>query len=113
MPDDRVWVKFAGTMAPLTAVQAKKMARLVAKRPEQKLQVLDVAGSHGMYGIEIARRNKRAEVVAIDWECVLAVAKENALKAGIDNRYSTIPGSAFEVDYGRVYDLILVIKLLS
>jgi len=45
---------------------------------------------HGMYGIEIARRNKRAEVVAIDWECVLVVAKENALKAGIDNRYSTI-----------------------
>jgi hypothetical protein len=43
----------------------------------------------------------------IDWECVLAVAKENALKAGIDNRYSTIPGSAFEVDYGWGYDLIL------
>jgi hypothetical protein len=38
--------------------------------------VLDVAASHRMYGIEIARRNKRAEVVAIDWECVLAVAKE-------------------------------------
>lgn len=111
-PDHHVWVKFARAMAPMTAVPAKKMARLVDKRPEQKLKVLDVAASHGMYGIEIARRNKRAEVVAIDWECVLAVAKENALKAGIDNRYSTIPGSAFEVDYGRGYDLILLTNFL-
>ena len=111
-PDHRVWVKFARAMAPMTAVPAKKMARLVDKRPAQKLKVLDLAASHGMYGIEIARRNKRAEVVAIDWECVLAVAKENALTAGVDNRYSTIAGSAFEVDYGRNYDLILLTNFL-
>src|SRR4030095_6967501 len=98
-PDHHVWVNFARAMAPMISVTAKKMARLVDKSSAQKLEVLDVAASHGMYGIEIARRNKRAQVVAIDWECVLAVAKENALKAGISNRYSTIPGSAFEVDY--------------
>jgi SAM-dependent methyltransferase len=51
-------------------------------------------------------------VVAIDWECVLAVAKENALTAGVDNRYSTIAGSAFEVDYGSDYDLILLTNFL-
>jgi SAM-dependent methyltransferase len=111
-PDRHVWVNFARAMAPMSAVPAKKMARLVDKRPAQKLKVLDLAASHGMYGIEIARRNKRAEVVAIDWECVLAVAKENALKAGIDNRYSTIAGSAFEVDYGKDYDLILLTNFL-
>ena len=61
-PDHHVWVKFARAMAPMTAVPAKKMARLVDKRPAQKLKVLDLAASHGMYGIEIARRNKRAEV---------------------------------------------------
>jgi len=111
-PDHHVWVNFARAMAPMSAVPAKKMARLVDKRPAQKLKVLDLAASHGMYGIEIARRNKRAEVIAIDWECVLAVAKENALKAGIDNRYSTIAGSAFEVDYGSDYDLILLTNFL-
>jgi len=62
-PDHHVWVKFARAMAPMTAVPAKKMARLVDKRPAQKLKVLDLAASHGMYGIEIARRNKRAEVL--------------------------------------------------
>src|SRR5260370_34684469 len=111
-PDHHVWVNFARAMAPMSAVPAKKMARLIDKRPEQKLKVLDLAASHGMYGIEIARRNKQAEVVAIDWECVLAVAKENALKAGIDNRYSTIAGSAVEVDYGSDYDLILLTNFL-
>jgi len=111
-PDHHVWVNFARAMAPMSAVPAKKLARLIDKRAEQKLKVLDLAASHGMYGIELARRNKRAKVVAIDWECVLAVARENALKAGIDNRYSTIAGSAFEVDYGSDYDLILLTNFL-
>ena len=82
MPDHRVWVKFARAMSPMTAVPAKKMARLVDKRPQQKLKVLDVAASHGMYGIEIARRNKRAEVIAIDWECVLRRSKGKCSESG-------------------------------
>jgi hypothetical protein len=93
-PDHHVWVNFARAMASMTAIPAKRMARLIDKRTGSKLKVLDIAASHGMYGIEIARRNKQAEVVALDWECVLAVAKENALKAGIGDRYSTNPWSS-------------------
>src|ERR1700757_1816656 len=35
-----------------------------------------------------------------------------AIEAGIESRYSTIPGSAFEVDYGKGYDLILLTNFL-
>src|SRR2546430_6358719 len=35
-----------------------------------------------------------------DWPNVLEVAKENARKFGAEERYETIPGSAFDVDLG-------------
>src|SRR5581483_6195562 len=43
---------------------------------------------------------------------VLEVAKENAQKAGVADRYSTIPGSAFDVDLGSGYDFILIPNFL-
>jgi cyclopropane fatty-acyl-phospholipid synthase-like methyltransferase len=43
---------------------------------------------------------------------VLQVAQENAQKAGVSDRYSTIEGSAFDVDYGSGYDLILLTNFL-
>jgi hypothetical protein len=49
---------------------------------------------------------------------VLEVAKENAAAAGVLDRYSTIEGSAFDVDYGDGgdgqggYDLVLLTNFL-
>ncbi len=76
------------------------------------LKVLDIAAGHGMFGITIAQRNPEAEIVALDWAAVLEVANENAVKAGVDARYSTIAGSAFNVDYGDGYDLVLITNFL-
>jgi len=43
---------------------------------------------------------------------VLEVAKENAQRAGVAERYNTIPGSAFDVDFGSGYDIILLTNFL-
>jgi hypothetical protein len=51
-------------------------------------------------------------VVAVDWPGVLSVAEENAREAGVADRYRTLPGSAFEVEYGGGYDLALVANFL-
>jgi SAM-dependent methyltransferase len=40
------------------------------------------------------------------------VAKENAAKAGVSDRYKTIEGSAFDVDFGTGYDLVLLTNFL-
>jgi len=74
--------------------------------------VLDIAAGHGMYGITIARRNPAAQIVALDWPAVVAVAQENAKKMGVADRYSTRPGSAFEADFGESYDYILLTNIL-
>jgi 2-polyprenyl-3-methyl-5-hydroxy-6-metoxy-1,4-benzoquinol methylase len=60
----------------------------------------------------MARRNPAAQIVALDWPAVLAVAQENAKKFGVADRYTTRPGSAFEADFGEGYDTILLTNIL-
>jgi SAM-dependent methyltransferase len=43
---------------------------------------------------------------------VLAVALENATAAGVSGRYHTIPGSAFDVEYGKDFDLVMITNFL-
>jgi SAM-dependent methyltransferase len=110
--ENPVWVKFARGMAPLMAMPAQMMAKLVDPQPAAKLKILDVAAGHGLFGIAFATNNPQAEITALDWKPVLEVAKENAQKAGVADRYHTIEGSAFDVDFGSGYDLVLLTNFL-
>jgi 2-polyprenyl-3-methyl-5-hydroxy-6-metoxy-1,4-benzoquinol methylase len=74
--------------------------------------VLDIAAGHGLFGIEVAKQNLEARVVALDWAPVLAVARQNARKAGVEDRFETLPGSAFDVDFGGPYDIVLLTNFL-
>ena len=111
-PENPIWVKFARAMAPMMAMPAQLMAQLVDERTDRKLKILDIAAGHGLYGLAFATRNPQAEIVALDWPNVLEVAKENAQRVGVSDRYTTIAGSAFDVDYGTGYDLVLLTNFL-
>jgi 2-polyprenyl-3-methyl-5-hydroxy-6-metoxy-1,4-benzoquinol methylase len=108
-PDDPIWVDFARAMEPMMAMPGQFIADLVGAGSGK---VLDVAAGHGLFGIAIAKRNPTARIVAQDWANVLKVAKENAQKAGVADRYETLPGSAFDVDYGSGYDVVLLTNFL-
>ena len=111
-PDNPVWVKFARGMAPMMAMPAQLIAKLVDPQADRKLKILDIAAGHGLFGINFATNNPQAEVTAVDWKAVLEVAKENAQKMGVADRYKTIEGSAFDVDFGTGYDLVLLTNFL-
>src|SRR5689334_218081 len=111
-PDHPIWVKFARGMAPFMAMPAQLIAKLVDPAPGRKLKILDIAAGHGLYGITFATKNPQAEVTAVDWKAVLEVAKENAQKAGVADRYQKIEGSAFDVEFGSGYDLVLLTNFL-
>jgi 2-polyprenyl-3-methyl-5-hydroxy-6-metoxy-1,4-benzoquinol methylase len=111
-PDNPIWVKFARAMAPMMAMPSQLLAKLADPSADRKLKILDIAAGHGFFGIAFAVNNKQAEVVALDWPKVLEVAKENASNAGVSDRYSTIGGSAFDVDFGSGYDLVLLTNFL-
>jgi len=111
-PEHPVWVEFARAMAPMMAMPAQLMAKLVDEKPDRKQKILDIAAGHGLFGIAFAKDNPQAEVIALDWPNVLEVAKDNARNAGVDDRYSTIGGSAFTVEYGQGYDMVLLTNFL-
>lgn len=111
-PEHPIWVEFAHSMAPMAAMDAELIARLLNVGIRKQCKVLDIAAGHGMYGISLARHNPDAEIDALDWKNVLAVAQDNARKAGISSRYHTIEGSALEVDFGRGYDIVLLTNFL-
>jgi predicted nicotinamide N-methyase len=111
-PEHPVWVQFARAMASMMAMPAQLMTKLIAAEPGRKVKVLDIAAGHGIFGITFAQHNPGAEVVAVDWPNVLEVAKENAHKLGVAERYSTIPGSAFDVEFGSGYDFVLLTNFL-
>ncbi len=111
-PENPVWVKFARAMGALMALPAQLMAKLVDPAADRKLKILDIAAGHGLFGIAFATQNPQAEITALDWKAVLEVAKENAAKAGVSDRYQTIEGSAFDVEFGTGYDLVLLTNFL-
>src|SRR5258705_2075400 len=88
--DNPIWVKFARAMAPMMALPAQLMMKLVDPTADRKLKILDIAAGHGLYGLAFAKNNPQANVVALDWPNVLEVAKENAAAAGVAHRYATI-----------------------
>jgi len=76
------------------------------------VKVLDIAAGHGLFGISIAQRNPQAEIVAVDWPRVLAVATENARHAHVQDRHHTLPGDAFRVEFPNGFDVALVTNFL-
>jgi len=111
-PENPVWVQFARAMMPMMAMPAQQIASLVPCDPEKPLKVLDIAAGHGLFGIAFAQRYPQAQVTAVDWPQVLEVASENAAHAGVGKRHHALPGSAFEVEYGTGYDLVLLTNFL-
>jgi 2-polyprenyl-3-methyl-5-hydroxy-6-metoxy-1,4-benzoquinol methylase len=108
--DNPVWVDFAKGMATLNAPAAAAIAELTAG--SGPLKVLDIAAGHGLFGITIAKKNPAAQIHALDWKNVLAIARQNAVKAGIDSQWHAIEGSAFTADPGSDYDLVLVTNFI-
>jgi len=111
-PDNPVWVKFARGMGSFTGGSAISLATEMANLPMQPRKILDIAAGHGLFGIEMAKAFPSAEIVAVDWGSVLELAKQNAQQFGVAERYKVIAGSAFEVDWGTDYDLILLPNFL-
>ena len=111
-PEHPLWVEFAKSMIPMMAKPAEEIALFVRQTQPGVQKVLDIAAGHGLFGIEIARRLPEAKIVALDWPNVLAVAQELAREVGVQSRYRTIAGDAFQQELGTGYDLVLLTNFL-
>jgi 2-polyprenyl-3-methyl-5-hydroxy-6-metoxy-1,4-benzoquinol methylase len=109
--NNAIWVEFARSMPPIVGGAAQEIAE-IACGDGQPWRVLDIAAGHGLFGIAIASRNPQASITALDWAAVLEVAKENAARAGVQDRVHTVAGSAFETDLASGYDVVLLTNFL-
>jgi 2-polyprenyl-3-methyl-5-hydroxy-6-metoxy-1,4-benzoquinol methylase len=107
-PENPIWVEFAHDMATIQIPLAERIARILQADAGEKWKVLDIAAGHGVFGIALAKHNPNAEIWAQDWLHVVEVAAENACAAGVASRYHALPGSAFEIDFGSGYDIVLI-----
>ena len=110
-PEAPIWIEFAKGMGAFAGFTAKMMADLIVK-DGAPAKVLDIAAGHGLFGIEIANAAPGAHIVAQDWQQVLEVARDNAAAAGVADRWSALPGSAFDVALGDGYDVVLLTNFL-
>lgn len=111
-PNHPMWVDFARAMAPMMRMPAEQISQVLSLDPGRAWRILDIAAGHGVFGITLAQKAPLAEVTALDWPAVVEVARGNAEKAGVSDRFNTIAGSAFDVDYGTDYDIILLTNFL-
>jgi ubiquinone/menaquinone biosynthesis C-methylase UbiE len=111
-PNDPIWVDFAHSMAPMMAISAQGIASKLGAEAGEPWKVLDIAAGHGLFGVAIAEKNPNARIWALDWEAVLEVAQQNAAARGVSDRYHRIPGSAFDVEFGSGYDIVLLTNFL-
>jgi SAM-dependent methyltransferase len=111
-PENPLWVDFANKMAPMMGPMAAPLGAVVLEGRSGPMHVLDIAAGHGLFGIEIARQNPHAHVTGLDWAPVLRVALDNAKKAGVQDRYDMLPGSAFDVYFAGPYDIVLLTNFL-
>ena len=110
--DHPQWVKFARAMEKMMSLPSMLLAEVADPQASRPIRVLDIAAGHGLFGIEIARRNPGAHVTFLDWGNVLEVARQNATNAGILDQSTFLPGNAFEIDFGEGYDVVLLTNFL-
>jgi 2-polyprenyl-3-methyl-5-hydroxy-6-metoxy-1,4-benzoquinol methylase len=110
--ENPVWVDFAHSMAPMMAPMTAPLGAIVLEGLSGAVDVLDIAAGHGLFGIEVAKQNPEARIVAQDWGPVLEVARANAARAGVADRFGVLPGSAFDVDFGGPYNIVLLTNFL-
>ncbi len=106
--ENPIWEDFARSMVTMMRPPAEAIAEITGAARMGRCKILDIAAGHGIFGITLAQYNPQAEVFAVDWPNVLGIARENAASAGVASRYHLMPGSAFEIEFGDGYDLVLL-----
>jgi SAM-dependent methyltransferase len=113
-PGYEYWEDFAAHASAVASPTARLMADVLGPWAERqgRLDVLDLACGHGLYGYTLAQRQPHARVWSLDWPNVLPLALAHARRLGVGDRVSTIAGDMFAVDLGGPYDVVMITNVL-
>jgi hypothetical protein len=106
------WANYQAAMLEIAGRQAPMLAPLVPVRPGAQA-LLDVAGSHGMYGAMICRAHPPMRSEVLDLPDAVEQSRRLAREAGIDDVVTHRPGDARTADLGQQrYDVCFLGNIL-
>lgn len=113
-PEYAYWEDFAAYADVVAKPTADRLAALLGPwaSGRERLDILDVACGHGLYGFTLARSQPHARVWSLDWPNVLPIAEQHARELGVSERVRTIAGDMFEVPLGGPHDVVMVTNVL-
>jgi ubiquinone/menaquinone biosynthesis C-methylase UbiE len=80
--------------------------------PGGDAQLLDAGGGHGLYSIELCRKNPRLRAVVYDSPEALGRARDNIVASGLENRVRVRPGDLTTDDLEGPFDAVLLANVI-
>ncbi|MGW7535319.1 class I SAM-dependent methyltransferase [Amycolatopsis sp. NPDC054798] len=113
-PEFQYWEDFAENTNWFNNGAAELMAGqlLPWAKNRESVEVLDVACSHGFYGLNLAKAEPRARIWGVDWANVLTITERNYANHGMADRFRGIAGDMFAVGLGGPYDIVMITNVL-
>lgn len=113
-PGYKYWEDFAAHADAVATPTANLAADLLHgwASGRSRLDILDVACGHGLYGYTLAAREPQARVWSLDWPNVLPLARSRAESMGLGDRVHLVPGDMFRVEFGGPYDVVMITNVL-
>ena len=99
-------------MAPMMAMPAEMIAKTIGAAEGKEMESVGYRRRSRIIRRHAGAAQSQRRNCCAGLAGVLEVAKENAAAAGVADRYRTLPGSAFDVDYGAGYDVMLLTNFL-
>ena len=100
--------EFARLSVSTARVSAKALWAAVGRADiPEGARVLDVGCGSGVYGLYFIRADEQSRLVCCDSEAVLAVAREQAARMGLEHRTSFLAEDAFTANLGGEFDVVI------
>jgi len=111
LTDPGMWADYQGAMLE----NARRMAPFVAGMVPVKAgaaRLLDIGGSHGLYGAFIARAHPPLQSEVLDLPPAVEQARKLAAAEGVDDVVTHRAGDALTDDLGEGWDVVLLSNIL-
>ncbi len=108
MTDKNQWEAYQEGMRDLSVNAAKELAGKIPV-PQGATEMLDIGGSHGLYSIELCRKNPSLKSTILELPGAMEAAKAISNRYDQSGRVTYKEGNALTDDLGReVYDVIMI-----
>lgn len=109
--DPTDWNTYQTAMLENARIMAPLVAPMVPVKPGAQ-RLLDIAGSHGLYGALIARANPPLRSEVLDLPQAVEQAQKLGTAAGLDDVVTYRSGDVLVADLGADYDVVLLSNIL-